>query len=173
MNTRNRTMLILASFTLLVLVAPRAARPAQVKTPQLHATTKAEFDAVATEVRKQMVPGGRFEFVTREEHTKVNNSLNAMGGFFDKYNAVPNMDRDTKIALFNDQEVVNSILKRRDAERLICRSELPTGSHIPTTKCRTYGDIERAHTDTQNFMERYQQKAQPNGGSIVTGTIGH
>jgi hypothetical protein len=173
MKTSNRAMMILASFALIVLAAPLAARPAQVNTPQVHADTKAKFDVIAAEVRSQMVPGGRFEFVTREEHAKVNDNLNAMGGVFDKYDTVSKMDRDTKIALFNDQEVVNSILKRRDAERLICRSELPTGSHIPTTKCRTYGDIERSHTETQNFMERYQQQAQPNGNHIIPGGIGH
>ena len=61
----------------------------------------------------------------------------------------------------------------RDAERLICRSEMPTGSHIPTTKCRTYGDIQRAETDSHNYMERFQQRAQPNGNALVPGTLGH
>lgn len=173
MKSSNRVTVILASFALIVLASPLAARPAAVNTPQLHADTKAKFEAVAAEVRSLMVPGGRFEFVTKEEHAKVNDNLNAMGGIFDKFDAVSKMDKDTKIALFNDQEVVNSILKRRDAERLICKSELPTGSHIPTTKCRTYGEMERSHTDTKNFMDRYQQVGQPDGGKIVPGHIGH
>lgn len=174
MNTRNRIVLILVSLALCALVSPLlAARSAKVKPMQVQADTKAKFDAVAAEVRAQLAPGGRFEFVTKEEHAKLGTNLDAMGALFDKYGTVAQMDRDTKIALFNDQEVVNGILKQRDAERLICRSEMPTGSHIPTTKCRTYGDIQRAETDSHNYMERFQQRAQPNGSALVPGTLGH
>ena len=173
MNIRNRIVLILAALALCALALPSMARPAKVKPVQVHADTKATFDVVAAEVRSQLVAGGRFEFVPKDEQVKLNNSLNAMGAAFDKFGSVAQMDRETKIALFNDQEVVNGILKRRDAERLICRSELPTGSHIPTTKCRTYGDMQRSETDSRNYMERFQQRGQPNGSSIVPGRIGH
>jgi len=173
MDTRNRIVLILVSLALCALASPLLARSAKVKPVQLQADTKAKFDAVAAEVRAQWAPGGRFEFVTKEEYAKLNTSLDAMGALFDKYGTVAQMDRDTKIALFNDQEVVNGILKQRDAERLICRSEMPTGSHIPTTKCRTYGDIQRSETDSRNYMERFQQRAQPNGSALLPGTIGH
>lgn len=173
MNTRNRIVLILVSLALCVLASPLLARSAKVKPMQVQADTKAKFDAVAAEVRAQLAPGGRFEFVTKEEYAKLSTNLDAMDALFDKYGTVVQMDRDTKIALFNDQEVVNGILKQRDAERLICRSEMPTGSHIPTTKCRTYGDIQREETDSRNYMERFQQRPQPNGSALVPGTIGH
>jgi hypothetical protein len=173
MKIGKRSAKILALSLFIVLVSPVAARAAKVKTPQVQADTRAKFAVVSEEVLKQMGPGGRFEFVTKEEYAKVNDNLNAMSALFDKFATVSAMDRDTRIALFNDQEVVNSILKRRDSERLICRSELPTGSHIPATKCRTYGDLERSNTETKNFLERFQQKGQPNGGSILPGTIGH
>lgn len=165
--------MVLFSLVQCGLASPLLARPAKVEPVQVRADTKAKFDLVAAEVRNQLVPGGRFEFVTKEEYAALNNSLGSMGALFGKFETVARMDRDAKIALFNDQEVGNAILKRRDAERMICRSELPTGSHIPTTKCRTYGDIQREQTDTRNFMQRYQQRAQPNGSSLVPGTIGH
>lgn len=173
MKIGNWVVLIPLSLVLCVLASPVLARSAKVKPVQVQADTKAKFDVVAAEVRAQLVQGGRFEFVTEEERATLNTNLNAMGALFDKFGMVERMNRDTKIALFNDQEVVNAILKRRDAERLICRSEMPTGSHIPTTKCRTYGDIQRDQTDTRNFMQRYQQRAQPNGSSLIPGTIGH
>lgn len=177
-NTK-RIVAILASLILVALMSPLAARPAKVKTPEVKADTKATFDAVSAEVRKQMASGGRFEFVTGEERSEVVASLNAMGALFDKYATVAQMDQDAKVALFNDQENVNAILKRRDSKRLICKSELPTGSHIPTTKCRTYGDIERSQTDSRNFMNRFQQQGQANGGQVngggnlTPGTLGH
>lgn len=177
MKIYNRIAWTLFLFALCVLTSPLLARPAKVKPMQVQADTKAKFDAVAGEVRAQMAPGGRFEFVTKEEQAKLNNDLDAMGAMFDKFGTVAQMDRETKIALFNDQESVNTILTRRDAERLICKSEMPTGSHIPTTKCRTYGDIMRQNTDAQNYMNRFQQKGQANGQiqsqSLVPGRIGH
>lgn len=179
MRSTRRIVATLASFVLVTLMSSVAARPAKVKTPEVKADTKATFEVVSAEVRKQMAPGGRFEFVSSKEHAQIDASLDAMGALFDKYNSVAGMDQGAKIALFNDQEAVNAILKRRDSERLICKSELPTGSHIPTTKCRTYGDIQRAQTDSRNFMDRFQQQGQANGGNangggnLTPGTIGH
>lgn len=156
--------IILALVTFCLCVPSVAARQAQVKTPQVHADTKAKFDAVAAEVRKEMVKGGRFGFVNEKEYKKVIANLDAMDALFVKYGSVDKMQDNIKIDLFNHQEVVNSILKQRDNDRLICTSEAPAGSHIRVTKCRTYGDIQRNQRETQNFMRDHWQVPQLKGG---------
>lgn len=150
------------------LVLPAVASSSGTNTPQVQADTKATFDIAAAEVRKEMVPGGRFQFLSKEESSKVNTSLDAIGTLFDKYGAVDNMDHVVKLALFNDQEVVNSILAKRDDLRLICKRVRKTGTRLPTTDCRTYGDIQRAqaatHDNLDKFFQIYQQRqpAPPN-----------
>ena len=136
-----------------VWIPSAAARPPKVDTPQVHADTKASFDAVADKVRGQMVKGGRFGFVSKKEFAQVNSNLDAMEGLFAKYGDVANMNNDTKVALFNHQEVVNGILLKRDNNRLICSRMAPTGSHIRVTKCRTYGEIQRQQTVTKDWLQ--------------------
>jgi len=40
------------------------------------------------------------------------------------------MDNGTQIELFNQQELVNSILTRRDRDRVICERGSLTGTHL-------------------------------------------
>jgi hypothetical protein len=153
--------------TAVMLVSAGNVLAAKVKPLSVKADNKAAFEAIAAEVHRQMVPGGRFEFVTRDEYATVNNRLDDMQLLFDKYGSVVQMDARTKIQLFNDQEVVNGILTQRDDDRLICESSPPTGSLIPKTTCRKYGEIEKSRKDTRSFMERFQQVPQFSGGSLA------
>ena len=63
------------------------------------------------------------------------------------------MDTNTKVKLLNDQEAINSILAKRDNNRVICERSAPTGSLLPKSSCRTYGEIERSRRDSQKFMQ--------------------
>ena len=49
---------------------------------------------------------------------------------------------DDRIAVFNAQEVIKSIIQNQDKDRMVCRREAPTGSRIPTTECLTVGERE-------------------------------
>jgi len=102
-------------------------------TKPLDANTPQTFQTTAASVRAEMRPGGRYAFVTPAEHARVDTALSDI----DKAYADARIDQDTKVRVFNDQELVNSILERRD-ERMICANEVSTGSHVRVTKCATY-----------------------------------
>lgn len=121
--------------------------------PSVKADTKDQFDAVADHVREQMTTGGRFEFVNAQEHATVDKDLGDMQALFDKFGAVDAMDDAAKIQLYNNQSEVNAILTRRDGDREICEQEKTTGSNIPKTVCRKYGDIERDRNDTMKTKQ--------------------
>jgi len=63
------------------------------------------------------------------------------------------MDNGTQIELFNQQELVNSILTRRDRDRVICERGSLTGTHLKVTKCRTYGEIEAIRTASRKNLD--------------------
>jgi hypothetical protein len=121
-----------------------------------NADTKEKFDDVAASVRKEMVHGGRYEFVKADERRKIDKSLDDMTQLFDQYGNVQAMNQDTKVRLFNDQELVNSILTKRDRDRVICTNQAPLGSHIPITTCHTYGQEIEAREGTQNQLEQWR-----------------
>jgi hypothetical protein len=117
-----------------------------------NADTKEKFDDVAASVRKEMTHGGRYEFVKADERKTIDQSLDDMTQLFDQHGSVQAMNQDTKVRLFNDQELVNSILTKRDRDRVICTNQAPIGSHIPVTKCHTYGQEIEAREGTQNQL---------------------
>ena len=123
----------------------------------LKADNAAEFSAVAIIVRKGMLSGGRFEFVDSKEHDTVSARLADMQALFDKHDTVAQMEMNTKVQLFNDQEAVTGILTRHDDDRLVCEHGAPLGSHIPRTTCHTYGEIQRRQRDNQHYLQTIKQ----------------
>lgn len=130
----------------------------------LKADNAAEFSAVATSVHKEMLPGGRFEFVDSKEHDTVNTRLADMQALFDKHGTVAQMEMNTKVQLFNDQEAVNAILTHRDDQRMVCVHDAPLGSHIPRTVCHTYGEMERQRRLDVDYMSVLKQVPDHYGG---------
>ena len=136
------------------------------------ADNKDDFASLVVAVHQQMQPGGRYEFVDGKERETVEANLADMQSLLNKSGTVAQMDYGKRIQLYNDQEVVNAILTRRDDERLVCESAPPIGSHIPRTSCRTYRDLEMERRNTNNFQHQLLQVNQPSGGSLSGGGAG-
>lgn len=132
----------------------------------VRADTRTRFAAVATAVRKEMSPGGRFEFVSRLERQTVERRLADMQALFNRYGAVDKMDANSKVRMFNDQEEINGILTRNDSNRQICTREMPVGTHFPKMVCETYGELRREQMRTTEFLDRpSMQRAKHTMGS--------
>lgn len=119
---------------------------------QVNADTKEAFADISQNVRRQMDAGGKYEFVPADERARIDKSFTEMTALFDQYGTVSAMNQDAKVKLFNDQETVNSILTKRDRDRVICTNQAPVGSHIRQTTCHTYAQEVQAHQETQKQM---------------------
>ena len=117
------------------------------------ADTKDVFDQLADNVRREMAPGGKYEFIKPDEKPKVDKALDDMTKLFNEHDTVTAMTQDQKVALFNAQETVNSILTLRNRDRVICQNKPPLGSHIPQTSCHTYEQEVQAHQGAQKMMD--------------------
>jgi hypothetical protein len=146
-----KTVLALAVALSVVVLTPCSAKE-NYHEKQVNAETKEAFADISQNVRRQMDEGGKYEFVPVDERTKIDKSFTEMTALFDQYGTVSAMNQDAKVKLFNDQEVVNSILTKRDRDRVICTNKAPVGSHIPHTSCHTYAQEVQAHQETQKQM---------------------
>ena len=124
---------------------------------RVKADTKETYEPVAANVRKEMEGGGRYEYVKAEERKTVDEKLTQISALFDQTGSVEKMTQDQKIALFNAQETVNSILTQRDKDRVICKKEAPIGSHIPITSCHTYGQEVEARQGTRDQLDTWKR----------------
>jgi len=145
--------LILAAVAVSIAICGSAGAKENYKEQAFNADSKDKFDAVAADVRKEMEQGGRYQYVKPDERNQIDAKLAEMGTLFAESGSVASMKEDTKIKLFNDQEVVNSILQQRDGERVICKKEAPVGSHIPVATCHTYAQEVEARSGSQKQMQ--------------------
>ncbi|WP_266180730.1 hypothetical protein [Dyella humicola] len=152
---------LMAATVILLHVASVQAKEAK---PDVKANTKDQFAAVADHVRQQMGPGGRFEFVDKTEHEKVDGDLANMQSLYDKFGTVDAMDQASKVELYNNQSEVNAILTRRDADREICEQVKPMGSNIPKTVCRTNRQVQQDNDAAHRYMQDIQQVQTQKGG---------
>ena len=137
------------------------ALPAQADTPEPPITkpqNKDDFTAVAAAIQQQMGKGGHYEYINPTERSEVSLKLGDMQSIFDKYGSVAQMDTTAKNQLYVDQERINSILTHNDNRRVICQREMPTGSHLPITVCRTFGQMMQDRTDARDLMNNIDQK---------------
>jgi hypothetical protein len=145
--------------------------PAVIDKP-ITADTPAGFAETATQVRLDMQKGGRYEFMRNSDKQRVNALLNLMAAQLDHAGSVAAMNTETQVQLFNEQEQVNGLLKHNDADRLVCESRAPVGSHLPVTTCRTFGEIERGRSDAKKAVDYLNDRSGhqlTNGGGANAG----
>ena len=133
--------------------------------PAVNANTKDSFDAVSTWVRKEMAPGGRYSYVSAAERSTVDAKLNEMGGLYAKTPDIAQMTDAQKLEMFNNQQEVNAILSKRDNDRLVCKREIPVGSHIPVKSCETAGVIEARRRNDREYLQRRMSTPQLKTGN--------
>jgi hypothetical protein len=142
---------------LALLAAVTATAKENYKEKAFNADTRDKFEQVSAKVREEMREGGRYQYVKPSERSTIEQKLSEMESLFKQSDTVQGMNEQTKIALFNDQEVVNSILTQRDADRVICKREAPIGSHIPVTTCHTYGQEQDARKNSNKMMDTWSR----------------
>lgn len=152
----------------LVALALLAAMPAMAKEnyheKAFNADTAEKFQATADDVRKEMESGGRYQYVKPDERKTIDKALTEMQALFTQNGSVEAMNQGDKVKLFNNQEIVNSILTRRDGDRVICKDEPKLGSHVRTTSCHTYAQEEEARRGSHDVMDEWTRRGCANAG---------
>lgn len=137
-----------------------------------NADTRDSFMSVSAAVREQIKPGGRYEYVNDKERFTIGQKLDDMNALFASHESVAAMSQQDKIQLYNDQETINSILTKRDGERVICKKEAPIGSHIPVTTCHTYAQEQVAHKANAQQVDQWGRMQCGDKGNGMCG-LGH
>lgn len=115
--------------------------------------TLESFNQDVAKVEAGMHPGGRYEFISPAERSRVEAGFAQMRDILTRNAGQSDLKIDDKVVLFNTQEQVNGILTHTDRNRLVCEHSLPVGSHIPVTSCHTLAEIMREHQILQHDLE--------------------
>lgn len=118
-----------------------------------------------SKLRRELGDGRTYSEISLEDKSKVQVALARMEGLLGGKDSADGLAEADKVALFNDQEVVNTVLtKAREDSRLVCRREKVLGSNMPTNRCMTVAERRRrAESDQGNFQRAQQGPGKPNG----------
>lgn len=148
-------------------VAPPAsttAVPEEDGKPVVKADTADHFQAIVAAIHQQMQPGGRWQYIDRQERATIDGSFADMQGLYDKFGSVDKMDQAAKVRLLADQSTVNAILTRKDGDRLICQTQMPVGSHLPIKTCKSYAQIQAEERGAQEMLRTHTGQNQRRTG---------
>ena len=144
---------ILATPLALLLVLPIAALAASTDHGAV-TFDPAKFDQQRAAIEKGM-NGDRYSELTRTQCQQVQDALREIQRLLDRQ-AAGALREDERVALFNAQEEVNTLLtKAADDSRLICKREAKSGSHLRVNVCRTVAQIRRERESSENAI-RYR-----------------
>jgi len=132
--------------------------------PAVNAGDQASFAAVAEWVRGEMKSGGRYDEIKPNERNTVNARLDEIARMFERKSSVDQMTQQEKKQLLVTQEEINSILGKRDSERLICTYERPIGSNVPVKSCETARERDARRNADRREIERRQINRQKKWG---------
>ena len=109
-------------------------------------------------IEKQLNDGETYSELKAEERARVREVLARLRSVGESYTDGAPMPESTRTQVFNDQEVVNTVLTRaREDSRLICRREKTIGSNRTVTQCATVAQRARQREAADRDMIRAQR----------------
>ena len=124
--------------------------------PQTFATQRATIE-------QGLKQGGAYAEMEPDARDEVQAALERIGATFDRSGDVSKLSAEDKVQIFNDQELINSILTKAAADsRVVCERQVRRGSHIKTNKCMTVAERRRQAATTAETMRLMQNKGNVN-----------
>jgi hypothetical protein len=126
--------------------------------PNLSANDYAGFQAQSQVIRRDLNEGKLYSELDQKQRGEVTAALDRIDAALQSHGNVAALPEETKLRVFNDQELVNTILtKGRDDSRLLCTRETPVGSHRPVNSCKTVAERRRDRERSQDTMRDLQR----------------
>jgi hypothetical protein len=142
---------ILAALLALLLMLPIAAPSASTDHSAV-TFDPAKFDRQRAAIEQGM-RGDTYSELTTTQRQQVRDALREIQRLLDQQQAVGELREEERVALFNAQEEVNTLLtKAADDSRLLCKREAKSGSHLRINVCRTVAQIRRERESSENAI---------------------
>ncbi|WOB50313.1 hypothetical protein NYR97_02515 [Xanthomonas hydrangeae] len=116
------------------------------------------FAEQAAQVRTELSSGAKYSEISQEDRAKVLSALTRIEIAVAEHSDVEKLPLDRKVAIYNEQELVNTILTKAGEEsRLICLREKATGSHRSSTVCQTVAERRRSRDQGERDLTTAQR----------------
>jgi len=119
------------------------------------ALAEGDFAAQRAEIEADLADGKTYAEISASDRAKVREAMDRISRNLEGVDSIEELGEPAKVAVFNDQEVINTILTQAKADsRLVCDNSRPTGSHRRQTKCQTVAERRRRMEADQDHLQR-------------------
>ena len=147
---------------LLVMAIPMGAHAAS-STTQLDVT--GGFAEQKKNIEADIAAGEVYSEISQQNMRDVRGALERISVVLEEEGSVDKLSEAEKAAVFNDQELVNTLLTQASEDsRVICRREKKVGSHRTTTQCATVAERRRISEETTKALRENQRIQAPPAG---------
>lgn len=114
---------------------------------------KSGFAEQKQNIIAQLADGKTYSEISSKDRGVVTAALDRIEVKLSGVGGVESLTMEQKVEVFNDQEVVNTLLtKARKDSRLVCKRETTVSSRLPTTQCLTVAERKRAYEEAQSMI---------------------
>lgn len=121
---------------------------------EVHAASVTDAAAFLAEVdgNLQLARDGQYGRLKRGDMRRLESARDRIHALLAGHGSALELAPADRIALYNAQESIRSVLRSDDKNRTVCLREATTGSRIPTTECMTVAEREeRARVARQSI----------------------
>jgi hypothetical protein len=112
-----------------------------------------DFARQRAEIEKDLNDGKTYSEISAADRATVKEALDKLSGWLDGVQSVDALNESTRVAVFNAQEEINTILTEARADsRLVCERSKPTGSNRYVNTCQTVAERERRREDDKQRL---------------------
>ena len=109
--------------------------------------------------------GERYSEIDDEQRADVLGALDRMQGLLDPSTSIDQLPVEAKVAIYNDQEIINTILTdAQAASREVCKRHRTVHSRLKTSECHTVAEWERRREAGRELAERARGTASQGPG---------
>ena len=142
-----------------------AQAPAAAKSPTPVAVESGDFAAQRAAIEKALGDGKTYVEISSADRSDVRTALDRMSRLLDGGKTTESLTEDQKVELFNQQEIINTLLTRAASDsRVVCDRIEKTGSHRKITVCRTVAERDRRRQTDQDKFLNDRKIILPQGG---------
>ncbi|MCS3807963.1 hypothetical protein [Xanthomonas sp. 4461] len=117
------------------------------------------FAEQAEQVRVDLRSGDKYSEIGTEDRSRVLSALQRIETALQSRPAPGELTPESKMAVFNDQAMVNALLSKAGEEsRMICQRVRAVGSNLSTTQCMTAAERRRLRESNKDELTRMQRQ---------------
>lgn len=99
--------------------------------------------------------GEKYSEISQQDQRDVRSALDRIALEIDSAGSIGALGSDRRLRVFNDQELINTILTRAGEDsRLVCKREKSVSTRLPSTQCLTVAQRRKLREEAQDHMRK-------------------